>query len=208
MQGRYIVIEGIDGSGKDTVADKLTTLYSLKGQNPLRINEPSDSNPIGRLLRTLLLEGSCPKAHAALFLADRTELLGTVVEPALQEGRPVICVRSFLSTLVYQQEHWDLDWLISLHTQMPAKPDTILVLDLTVPEALMRGKLRGRTREYYEREGVLMRVRDRYLRRAQDPALSALLRQDPPGQILVVDGSGTEEEVFNRVKTALGITDG
>ena len=70
----YILIEGVDGSGKDTQADLLVHRLEQQGENPLRVSEPCDDLPTGKLLRRLLKSGEHKEAHAPLFLADRMAL--------------------------------------------------------------------------------------------------------------------------------------
>jgi dTMP kinase len=181
----YIVLEGIDGCGKDTQARLLDAHFRHRGQIPLVLNEPSKS-PQGLLLRQMLQQGTFTEAHVAMFLADRMTLMVQEVLPALEAGRPVISSRSFCSTLVYQQEHWDLEWLYAIHSRLPASPTRVFILDLPVEVSLQRVHRRA-TQEVYETQDILTRVRQRYLDLAQDPRLQALMA--PEGRVHVVDAT-------------------
>lgn len=196
----YVVLEGIDGSGKDKQADLLCDHYRLMGMNPLRINEPSDL-PTGKLLRQLLKSGEHQAAHPALFLADRLALMEAVVRPALLENRPVVSVRCFLSTLVYQQEDWPLDWLIALHRELQAKPDILIVLDLPPEIAQARAEVRAEVRkghmEVYEKLEIQTRNRARYRALIEGSDLKPLMA--PDGKLFRGDGEGTPSEVHDRV---------
>ena len=171
----YIVAEGGDGSGKDSQADLLCDWYRERGLDPLRLNEPDATLPTGQLLRDMLKEGTYVKAHAAMFLADRMAMLSERVTPALKEGRPVVCVRSFLSTLVYQQENWPLDWLFAIHALLPEKPTHLFILDVSPEVGLDRTQRRPGPAECYEKVDVLTRVRGRYRALVHDERLRDML---------------------------------
>lgn len=199
----YYVFEGIDGCGKDTQADLLTTYLRDKEDNlpfvtnaegipskplaksVLRLNEPNDSLPTGKLLRECLKAGTYPQAHAAMFLADRLALHFTRILPSLQNGHHVVASRSLLSTLVYQQHQWPLDWLIDMHRMMPTKADTIFVLDVDPEVGLDRVGKRGLATEYYEDLDFQVQNRQRYLSLAQDPRM-----QPFADKVVVVDTTG------------------
>ena len=199
----YILIEGVDGSGKDTQADLLVHRLEQQGEAPVRVTEPCDDLPTGKLLRKLLKSGEYKEAHAPLFLADRMALHSSVVAPALEEGQTVISVRSFLSTLVYQQENWDLDWLISLHSRMLVKPDVIVWLDLDPNEGLNRVQLRGGAKDVYERLDIQTRNRERYasLLEGDPPSISPLCANDI--QVVRVDASQSRRAVHEQIWEAL-----
>ena len=182
----YIVIEGIDGCGKDTQADRICAAL---GKSTLRLNEPDDTLPTGKLLRDCLRSGAYPEAHAAMFLADRMALQATKVKPALDAGKHVVCSRSFLSTLVYQQDQWPLGWLMDIHQQMICKPTHLIVLDLDVDQALARAEKRSGHMEVYEKKDTLLRNRQRYLNLV--PRLGPFVS----GSAGVVDGRGTPAQV-------------
>lgn len=159
----YYIIEGGDGSGKDTQADLLTQHLRNQGQKVLRVNEPDSTLPTGALLRSLLKSGEYMEAHALLFVADRMALQQTKILPALKRGEHVVSVRSWLSTLVYQQEHWPLAWLAALHAQMPCKADRLFLLDVPTEVGLDRVRRRQGVTEVYETRDIQERCRLRYL---------------------------------------------
>lgn len=196
----YCVLDGVDGSGKDTQRDMLRDHLISQNQTVLTINEPDESNPIGRLIRQLLKSGEHPESHAPLFVADRIALQTTTIRPALDAGDSVLCARSFLSTLVYQQENWPLGWLYDLHKQLPIKPDFVFVLDIDPQEGLTRAQKRPGHMEYYEKLDVQKRNRDRYKALVNDSRLQEMLA---PGKAILIDASGTPEEVHKRVLEAL-----
>ena len=200
--GYNIVFEGIDGCGKDSQADLLAHYLTGPEHHPLRINEPCNDLPTGQLLRQFLASGAYPQAHAALFLADRMALQHTRILPALQAGADVISVRSFVSTLAYQQEQWPLQYLFDIHRMLPAKPDVIFILDVDPEVGLERIATRGGKREYYEALDFQRRNRQRYLDLATDPRMKDMLADG--GRIIVLDSTlVTANDLHETVKIML-----
>lgn len=100
-RGRYIALEGFDGSGKSTQAELLAS------QRDAVLTREPGGTPLGEALRDVLLHaapGEAPSARteALLFCADRAQHIATVVAPALEAGRDVVTDRSYGSTLAYQ----------------------------------------------------------------------------------------------------------
>ena len=103
-QGKYIVIEGHDGTGKSTQADLLQQYLTNQGIESIHIKEPGGS-PVAEAIRSVILNGDLqrtPMTNALLFTANRHELWHAVIEPALSKGVWVICTRNYWSTLVFQ----------------------------------------------------------------------------------------------------------
>lgn len=191
----YVVIDGIDGCGKDTQGDRLLQRWQ-KGAHPcLRVNEPDNSLPTGLLLRQMLRDGSYIEAHAAMFLADRMAMLATKVRPFLGDGGTVISVRSFVSTLVYQQENWPLQWLLDIHRMLPCRPTHIIILDLDPEIALQRATKRPGHMEFYEKLETQQRNRQRYLDLV--PVLGGFVAEG--GRVGVINALGTPDEVEARI---------
>lgn len=195
----YIVLDGIDGCGKDTQAELLRQHFVDLGENPLVVNEPYTGFDHGRLLRQMLQAGSFIEAHPAMFLAARLSLLVRVVQPALKAGRPVISCRSFFSTLAYQQENWPLPWLLDLHRQLPVYPDRVVILDLTPEEGMQRIRKREELPEFYERLEVQRRNRQRYLDLAVMPEVLALLAPCG-GEVRVMSAMGTPGDTHQKIR--------
>ena len=197
----YVIIEGPDGTGKDTQADLLVDrLYARHGcKGVLRVNEPDSTLPTGQLLRRMLKEGDFIEAHAAMFLADRMAMLSTKAKPAIDKGEDVVSVRSFLSTLVYQQENWPVEWLMELHRFLPAKADHLIILNIDPEVALQRSRKRPGPDEFYEKLDIQQRVQARYLE------LASQLRPfiDMDGAVHVIDANGSIGEVHDRIMQSL-----
>lgn len=110
MAGKYIVIEGHDGTGKSTQVQLLGEYFSAQGREVVTIEEPGNddpekSTPVATYLRTLIKNGNLardPEINLALFSAARRELWQQKIEPALSHQAIVLASRNYLSTLAYQ----------------------------------------------------------------------------------------------------------
>lgn len=174
--GRLIVLEGIDGAGKTTQAERLEAHLLAQGRRVVRTAEPTGF-PTGVALRAAL-GGKIKKSEcemAALFTEDRiahnihpTEGL----QALLAEGIDVICDRYYYSTLAYQGHATDYDWVKSMNLLCPEirKPDLCIYLDLTPEQSLERIRAGRASVEIYENEETLGRVRSAFLRVLADLA--------------------------------------
>jgi dTMP kinase len=99
----YLGIEGVDGSGKSTVAAAVTAALRSSNREALLVREPGGTR-LGEEIRTLLLHGDdmTPWAEALLFAAQRAQLVAEVVGPALAAGTVVVSDRTYYSSLAYQ----------------------------------------------------------------------------------------------------------
>jgi len=147
--GHFITFEGGEGSGKSTVAALIAERLSDQGLAVLLTREPEGTD-LGRHLwayfRELAAAGRRMTAEAELFLfaADRAEHVRTVIAPALDAGRVVLCDRFADSTTAYQGYGRGLD-LATVETVNKAAtggltPDLTLLLDVPVAEGLRRAR--------------------------------------------------------------------
>jgi dTMP kinase len=104
-KGRFITFEGLDGTGKSTQIQLLASVLADRGINFVITREPGGT-PLGEEIRAILLDsrrrGISPHAELALLFACRAQLLLDVIEPALNDGRWVICDRFTDSSQAYQ----------------------------------------------------------------------------------------------------------
>ena len=145
-RGLFLTIEGPEGAGKTTVAERLEQLAHRAGLDPLLTREPGGT-PLGERIRDLVLSASAagghdPRTDALLFNAARAELVRQVIEPALDGGRLVICTRFANSTVAYQGHGAGLpvDELRSIERFATGglRPDRTLILDLPAEVGLSR----------------------------------------------------------------------
>ena len=167
-RGKFIVIEGLDGSGLTTQAGLLEEWTERQGLSVYLTKEPT-AGPVGGLIRLALgrrlnLSGSDVDNDAIialLFAADRMDHLATDIVPKLEAGVHVICDRYYLSTFAYQSRSVDLAWLRTLHARC-IPPDLTLLLDVPPRICCERIAEHRFHVEIYEDEVILEGVRRRY----------------------------------------------
>tara|TARA_Y100001968_G_scaffold108541_1_gene98172 strand:- start:62 stop:697 length:636 start_codon:yes stop_codon:yes gene_type:complete len=166
MKGKFIVIEGIDGSGKTTQINQLSKW--LKGTNLIPENnqlvitrEPGGTN-LGECIRSLLLDTSKEKkpdsiTELLLYAADRAQHVNEVIRPSLNKGDWVISDRFTGSTLAYQGYGRKLNIKLIKELEIIAtqgiSPDITFLLDIPVDESIKRRISRKEDR--IEQEGKL-----------------------------------------------------
>ena len=204
MQGAFITFEGADGSGKTTQVRRLAERLAARGTPHLVTREPGGT-AAGLAMRALLLEPRtpplAPEAELLLYAADRAQHVRETLEPALAEGRVVLCDRYIDATIAYQGygRGLDLGLIAELNRIATAglAPDLTLVFDVDVEEAARRMASRAGvetpTRFDLEAREFHARVRDGYLR----------IARDEPGRVRVVDASGPVDEIADRVWSAV-----
>jgi dTMP kinase len=166
QRGRFIALEGIDGSGTTSQAEALAARLRARGHRVTRTHEPSEGS-IGRLVRQRLGRTAAPldpAAMALLFAADRIDHVRTCIEPALSRGEVVLTDRYLLSSWVYQSLECDGAWVREINRHAPW-PDRTFVLDLRVEVALDRvhARANGGPTEIYESASLQETVRAGYL---------------------------------------------
>jgi dTMP kinase len=155
--GRFVVLEGGDGSGKSTQAARLASWLRAQDVTVVETFEPG-AGAIGAVLREVLLHGPepvTPVAEALLMAADRAQHVATEIEPALGRGDWVVCDRYVPSSLVYQGVVRELGVGVveALSTVATAGlvPDVVVLLDVSDAVAEHR-RVDGSDR--LEREGA------------------------------------------------------
>jgi dTMP kinase len=149
MRGRFITLEGGEGAGKSTQAERLAARLRTHAISVVLTREPGGS-PGADIMRHVLLSGAAkplgPVAETLLFAAARDDHVRTTIAPALAEGRWVICDRFIDSTRVYQGALGRVDpkLIRSLErlTVADAMPDLTLILDLPANIGLARAATR------------------------------------------------------------------
>lgn len=158
--GRFVVIEGLDGSGGTTQVERLVGHAGRRGE-VVRTREPSDG-PVGTLIRAQLAGGELGDSVLPyLFAADRRHHLDSVVLPAVARGALVVSDRYALSSFAYQAAALGLDRVLALNADFPA-PDLTVFLDLPPEACLDRILRRGLPRDRFETLERLTLIRTAY----------------------------------------------
>lgn len=157
----FIVVEGIDGTGKSTLAMNLCKALKERGVDTLCTFEPTDGR-WGRMLRASFTGRNrlSLNRELELFLKDRREHLENGVNPALESGRTVVCDRYYFSTMAYQGARgMDMHEIRRRNESFAPIPDLVLLLELSPEEAVRRitGN-RGETLNNFEKEDYLKKV--------------------------------------------------
>ena len=202
MPGKFITLEGIEGSGK-TGQLHLLGKELKKREVRFLITQQPGGTPFGQEVRQVLLqrEGAQrePTAELLMYLADRYQHLKEVIEPALTQGLHVLCDRYHDATLAYQGHARGIGFTIvdQLAEILALRlPDLTLVLDVEVEVGLKRARERNQ-RENSETWGRFEAEDLDFHRRVREGY--QLLVQREPDRILLVDASGTSEAVFEKI---------
>jgi len=156
------VLEGIDGSGKTTIAQLLSRKLEEQGIPNIITAEPRYQEYKEILAQLDPSEKTTPYIEALLFAADRLKHAEKVIIPSIKEGRVVICDRYYFSSLAYQgAQGVPLAWIYELNKYVP-RPDIAFYLDIEPEEGLRRvGKSRDK-RTKFEKLELLKKAREIY----------------------------------------------
>ena len=195
-RGRFVVLEGGDGSGKSTQAKVLAAWLREHDATVVETFEPG-AGPTGAVLRDVLLHGPeplAPAAEALLMAADRAQHVATEIEPALARGAWVVCDRYVPSSLVYQGvvRGLGVEHVAALSDVATAGlvPDVVLLLD--VSDAIADARRAGES-DRLEREGAAFHASVR----------AAYRDLAPTRGWIVIDADGDVERVAERVRNAV-----
>ena len=201
--GRLLVLEGIDGTGKSHVAERVVRHLEAREVSAIATSEPT-AGAAGRLLKRVLSDGVDPYTELFLFMADRADHV-LWMRARLREGNWVVCDRYAMSSAVYQgtylEEEWEMRgrdpvaWIMDLHRPWWLEPDlTVLIVD-EIDRCLARVEERGPASKFEQRA---------YLERVQ--ANSLRIAETTDGVVVVDDPElpDIEAAVLGRVEAMLG----
>jgi len=189
MTGLLIAFEGLDGSGLSTQANLLRNYLVNRGKAVILTKEQTDGS-IGGLIKSSLRDEfkTSPLALQLLFAADRAHHLATEIEPALKEGKTVICDRYILSSLAFGSLGIDLEFMKEMNSKF-REPDLTFIIDTEPKECLERIKASRFHLELFEDEEKFIEIRKNFL----------LIKEIFPN-IHVINGNRKIEEVFDDIK--------
>jgi dTMP kinase len=193
-QGRFITLEGGEGTGKSTLSCGLSDALRAKGRDVVLTREPGGA-PGADAIRTLLVSGDAgrwsPMEEALLFAAARLNHLTHTILPALARGAWVICDRYYDSTRAYQIAAGGLApaTLETLNTLIEApEPDLTLVLDIAPSVGLARSQGARAGEDRFEQKAISFheRVRTEFL----------AIAEREPRRCAVIDASADAQSVL------------
>jgi len=191
--GKFIVFEGLDGSGQTTQANLLKKFLEKRGFKVLLTKEPTKDNEFGKRVDRILQykERSSPLELQKLFIKDRDWHLKNVIEPALKEGKIVISDRYFFSTFAFGGIDVDMEKLIKMNDNF-LMPDISIFLDVKPKTCISRIEGRsqktGERKTIFEKEKLLEKVYKNYL---------VLLKKFP---LVRINGQRSIEDVHKEIK--------
>ena len=190
--GFFIVIEGIDGTGKSTQAKCLGEWLTLQGHEVVLSREPTN-RPWGAKLRESAATGRLsPEDELEYFLKDRRQHVDEVIGPSLAVGKVVILDRYYFSTMAYQGARgFDPAEIRRTNEVFAPTPDLLLIMDLDVDAALERIGVRGDTANEFEKRESLERCREIFLSLKGEPF------------VRVIDSRGSIDEVVGQIRRAV-----
>ena len=193
-KGMFITFEGADGCGKTTQM-KLLAQYLEQNSTPVILTREPGGKGLGEKVREILLNYDGPvsdRCESFLFLADRAQNIDIIVQPAVKDGKIVLCDRHIDSTVAYQGYGRGLDierinMLNNIATNNK-KPDLTFVFDIDVETSMKRV---GSEKDRMESAGKDFhnRVRNGYLE----------LAKQEPQRIKVIDATKSIEEIHKEV---------
>jgi len=199
----FITLEGIEGCGKSTQAERLYRALKSRAIPVIFTREPGGTR-IGEEIRKILLATSnrelSPAAEFLLMEADRAQHIAEVIKPALKKGMWVVCDRFFDATVAYQGYGRGVDLALverlNHFSSQGIVPDKTFLLDCPVEIGLSRAMERNRIWKKegegrFEDEDVAFhqKVRQSYLE----------LAKSAPGRFVVLDATRGEEELEEQI---------
>ncbi len=193
-KGLFITFEGADGCGKTTQMKLLAEYLKQQGKNVVLTREPGGKG-LGEKVREILLNYDGPvsdRCESFLFLADRAQNIDIIVNPAVEDGKIVLCDRHIDSTVAYQGygRGLDIERINKLNdiATNGKKPDLTFVFDIDVETSMKRV---GKEKDRMESAGIDFhnRVRKGYLE----------LAKQEPQRIKVLDATKSIEEIHKNV---------
>lgn len=202
MNGKFIVFEGIDGSGKTTQLSLLGEDLADRGYPVVLTREPGGTR-VGESIREILLDPRynelAPWSEALLYAAARAQHVAQIIAPALRSGSIVLCDRFLDSSLAYQGYGRGLDLNMLEQINQPAlagvAPDLTLLLDFSIDEGIDRLSRSGRKADRIELEKseFYRKVREGYL----------VMAGNDPDRHRVIDASRPSDQVQREILRAV-----
>jgi dTMP kinase len=218
LRGKFIVLDGIDGAGKGAQLDMLEQAMDGAKIGHVRTRDPGGT-PIGDRIRHVLLDYDLSEmdihCETFLFMASRAQLCRDVIRPALDDKQVVLGDRFVSATCAYQgAAGYDPKRVIEVakYAIDDLWPDLTIVLDMPIDEAYKRTGRdaatkkprtgQGQTLLFHDVQTDAMESRPKSFHE-QVRELFLQLPQVYPSPVVIVDGTGSVEEVHQRILEAI-----
>jgi dTMP kinase len=207
-RGKFLTLEGLDGCGKSTQLKKLEKVLASEGVEVIATREPGGTETGEKIRKILLDTGTVnlsPFAELALMFASRAQHLQEVIQPALEQGKIVLCDRFTDSTEAYQGGGRKLGSkpVLELHRILcgDIQPDLTIFMDSDIGASVERARRRNfarmngkramtdENRFEHESRAFFGRVRQAYL---------AIAERESP-RVAVVNARGSPEETHKQI---------
>jgi dTMP kinase len=211
-RGLLITLEGLDGSGKTTQMRRLAAwLKTRLPSDDLIVTRQPGGTETGDRIRALVLDsrstGLAPMTEMALMFADRAQAIAEVIQPALDQGKIVVCDRFTDSTEAYQGGGRQLgsEPVLELHRLLCSnlQPDLTLLLLPSLEISLERARRRNQRSENddgpdesrfeAEQDAFYVRVWEKY---------REIAARDP-GRVVLIEGDLSIDEVHEKIAEAV-----
>ncbi|MDB4139406.1 dTMP kinase [Candidatus Thioglobus sp.] len=202
-KGKFITIDGVEGSGKSTQIDHICSYLQRKGIDVVRTREPGGTD-LGEKIRSLLLDVDNKEMHSdtelLLMFSSRNELIQNKIIPALNKGSWVVSDRFTDASFAYQGggRMLDLNRISKLESWVLGEfqPNLTLFLDVSVDVGMQRVEARAaKDRIELEERAFFERVRSVFIDRSKSY----------PERIKLIDASGSISEIHNNIKLFLDV---
>ena len=192
MTNPFIVIEGLDGSGKSSATKRLAGILNDRFAGAVKTTfEPNDESCGGQFIRDVLTKKIAdfhPRQLAFSFAANRLDHCTRTIGPWLESGQKmVLCDRFYMSSLVYQSfEEFGMEAVFELN-RFAKRPDLTFFIEVSDEICYQRMAIRNQPRELFEEK--LAQTREKYR------AAISFLKEKTGAEVVEIDGSGTVDEV-------------
>lgn len=212
MTNPFIVIEGLDGSGKSSATKRLAEILNERFAGAVKTTfEPNDFSAGGQFIRDVLTKKIVdfhPRQLAFSFAANRLDHCTRTIGPWLsaglkpadgafrvadphQQARMILCDRFYMSSLVYQSfEDFGMEAVFELN-KFAKRPDLTFFIDVSDEICYQRMAIRNQPKELFEEK--LAQTREKYR------AAISFLKEKTGAEVVEIDGSGTVNEVANLI---------
>lgn len=192
-KGKFIVIEGIDGSGKTTQAKMLVDYLNSKNKGRAVFTREHTGGLVGKLIESVLTKKEVldPMALQVCFVADRVDHVNSFINPEKEKGKIMIGDRYYWSTAAYGYLSGSkkMELLLKINQELCPEPDLFILVDIKPKTAIERMNLGRESLTIFEKQEKLEKIRKAYL----------ILAKRFKKKTVIIDGSKSVDEVHKDI---------